>query len=156
MRSLSSTSFVSANGKKLHIIHPHHCDRTEAQFMKTEGQMHFVRSLPLVQFWNYRPLHLSDQDFIDRIFQEPSWWIPDECANALLPTIALLGCTGIRMVSLYQPADGIQLISHNAGIEIQFDAGDDHHHFFKWSVTGTFSQTVDSTFNLAGTIDHRQ
>ncbi len=28
-----------------------------------------------------------------RSLSTPSWWMPDSCANALRPTIALLGCT---------------------------------------------------------------
>ncbi len=29
-----------------------------------------------------------------RSFSTPSWWMPDSCANALRPTIALFGWTG--------------------------------------------------------------
>ena len=29
-----------------------------------------------------------------RSFRTPSWWMPDSCANALRPMIALFGWTG--------------------------------------------------------------
>ena len=31
--------------------------------------------------------------YVIAAFSTPSWWIPASCANALSPTIALLGCT---------------------------------------------------------------
>ena len=31
---------------------------------------------------------------VSAFFSMPSWWIPDSCAKAFLPTIALLNCTG--------------------------------------------------------------
>ena len=31
--------------------------------------------------------------YVDAFFSMPSWWIPDSCAKALAPTMALLGCS---------------------------------------------------------------
>jgi hypothetical protein len=31
--------------------------------------------------------------YVSRYLSIPSWWMPDSCANAFSPTIALLRCT---------------------------------------------------------------
>ena len=33
--------------------------------------------------------------YVFLFFSMPSWWMPDSCANALAPTMALCGCTAI-------------------------------------------------------------
>jgi len=61
--------------------------------------------------------------------------VPEECEKALAPTIALLGCTGMRMVSDTRRLRGLRYWGLDVGIEAQvFVLFDDHYNLFQGSV----------------------
>lgn len=109
---------------------------------RTRGQI----QLDLVQtnrFWCH--------DFVVfAVFQYTIWWIPEECANAPLPTMALFAGIGILQIWLTN-----WLVRHisrviDGGVDVEniltnFDRHDD---FFKGTVTGTLADPVHCAFYL--------
>ena len=71
----------------------------------------------------------------------------------MAPTIALLGWTGMRIVSETRRLMGFSSLCLDAGIEAElFVLADDHDHFFEGGIAGAFAQAVDGAFDLAGAV----
>ena len=92
-----------------------------------------------------------------RSLSTPSWWMPDSCAKALRPTIALFGCTTIAGEARDEAARAGELGRHDAGVqavEIVAAGVQQHHDLLERGVAGALADAVDRALDLARAGQH--
>ena len=86
--------------------------------------------------------------------RKPSWWIPDSCANALAPTIALLGWTAKPVRYDTSREAGVSCSVWTWAAELRELVGarpEGHHDLLQRRVAGALAEAVDGDLHLAGT-----
>ena len=86
----------------------------------------------------------------------PCWWMPDSCANAFSPTIALLRGIGTPTMFDSMREVGIQARGVDARVEIEERIArlQRHDDFFERAVAGALADAVDGALDLPRAGDH--
>ena len=84
--------------------------------------------------------------------RNPSWWIPDSCANALAPHHALVGLDREAGQVAHHAAGGDDLLRRDPGGRSAIAPGasvERHHHFLERGVAGPLADPIDGHLDLS-------